>query len=169
VKGGKLVEMLALDRRHLALFWDRGQGNSSTATTTLELLTRRGHRLGELELPLRLRQVSLTPKPYRLLATDASLGTVLLLDLKPYRIRRIWVEISPQFLVATTWGFILAEASGTVVFLDLNGLPIGRLECPAQITALTLWQNKLWIATWKIDQGALYSLDLHSLGLDLVF
>lgn len=163
--GHQLVDMLALNSRHLGLFWRSQDGRRSTA----ELMTRRGNRLGVLDLPLRLQQISLTPHPYRLLAVDDCPGTVLLLDLKPYRIRRLWVEISPQFLLATGWGYILAEASGRLVFLDQSGQQIGRLSSPPQITALALRQNQLWIAIWNSGQGMIYSLDLHQLGLDLVF
>ncbi len=167
VTGDAWLEMLALDNRHLALFWQASQ----SAGVTVDLLTRRGDQLGSFSLPLNLRQISLTPTPYRLLATDDRPGTVLLLDLKPYRIKRLWVEISPQFLVAAQWGYILAEAGGTVVFLDQIGQQIGQLTCPGQITALTLWQKQqqLWIATWSASQGILYSLALCDLGLDLVF
>ena len=165
VKGGEWIEMLALDSRHLALFWNCSQN----AGTVISLLTRRGQDLGAFILPMQLRQVSLTARPYRLLATDDRTGTVILLDLKPYRIRRLWVEISPQFLLAADWGYILAEASGRMVFLDQTGRPIGQLKAPSQITALALWQNQLWLATWDGGQGMLYGLDLHHLGLDLVF
>jgi hypothetical protein len=184
---GEWLTMLALDSRHLALFWNGSQrnwrvdpqsaqatsqddSNSTTSNnTTMALLTRRGNQLGRLNLPLGLRQVSLTHRPYRLLATDECSGTVLLLDLKPYRIKRLWVGISPQFWVAADWGYVLAEPSGSLVFLDQAGQQIGKLSCPPQITALALWQDQLWIATWDLDQGSLYRLNLPDLGLDLVF
>jgi serine/threonine-protein kinase len=167
VTGGEYLEMLALDRRYLALFSQ--SSNRQGSATAVSLITRRGGYLGSLTIPLALCQLSLTPIPYRLLATDDCAGTVLLLDLKPYRIRRIWVEISPQFLVAADWGYILAAASGRLVFLDQTGQQIGQLNCPAQITALAVWQNQLWIATWELDRGMLYGIALPDLGLDLVF
>jgi hypothetical protein len=154
-----------------------------------------------LQLPLGLRQIVATPVPYRLLGLDQQAGTILLIDLKPFRIKRLWVEISPCFLAATDWGYILADAAGEMRFLDQTGQGIGSLTVPGTITAIAPVQQEqqgLLIATWDdsisessrdsshIEGNAfkanasingsgnngsnqLYSLNLQTLGLDLIF
>lgn len=171
------LNLLALDSRHLAIV---ATGRSAVLTqsrresafdTTIRLFTRRGNWFGSLHLAVRLGPVILTPNPYQLLATDADhAGTVLLIDLKPYRVKRLWVEIAPTFLAATDWGYILAEAAGRIVFVDHDGRQVGTINSPAPITAMTTVQRHgLLIATWNGNHGQLYSLDLRTLGLDLVF
>lgn len=174
------LNLLALDSQHLAIVSthpprpnqsSQQRPDRAEAGTTVQVITRRGSQVGTLYLPLRLQQMILTPVPYRLLATEADHpGTVLLVDLKPYRIKRIWVEITPAFLAATPWGYILAELEGRIVFVDQEGRKVGAVNCPAPITAMTsVMQHGLLIATWKSGQGQLYQLDLRTLGLDLVF
>jgi serine/threonine-protein kinase len=163
----------ALDHRYLMLISSNGAASAeriSEGQTTIQVFSRRGQVVGSLTLPLRLRQVTSTAVPYRLLATEAdSPGTVLLIDLKPYRLRRLWVEMEPQFLVTTSWGYILAAAKGQIMFLDQEERQIGTVTSPEPITAMTLiGQYGLLLATWNAS-GSLIYLDLRTLGLDLVF
>lgn len=178
------LNLLALDSHHLALittpislvdqpYLDAEQTPESDVRfgSTIHLLTRRGDQIGSIQVALRLQHMILTPTPYRLLATEADQpGTVLLVDLKPYRLRRLWVEITPAFLAVTDWGYILAESSGRIVVLDLEGRQVGAIDSPFPITAITpVQQYGLLVATWDREQGCLYSLDLRTLGMDLVF
>ncbi len=172
------THLLALDDRHLAIVT---AGVASTASlhssgeettgTQIQIMNRRGNPLGSLWVALRLRQMVLTSTPYQLLATDEEQsGTVLLIDLKPYRVRRLWVDSTPQFLATTVWGYIVAESQGQIVFLDQAGRLIGATTSPAPIVAMTPVQpHGLLLATWDGATGSLYSLDLRLLGLDLVF
>jgi serine/threonine-protein kinase len=161
-----------LDSRHLALL-STDPASTRLGSTTIRVFNRRGGSVGSLSLPLRLQQTLLTLTPYQLLATETdSAGTVLLIDLKPYRIKRLWVGISPAFLAAPRWGYILAAADGQIVFLDQEGRQVGTVNSPEPITAMTLFgEHGLLLATWdSVEQsGQLISLDLRTLGLDLVF
>jgi serine/threonine-protein kinase len=178
------LNLLAVDSHHLALVTtplsligqpdpELGQipGSGVHAGSTIHLLTRRGDRIGSIQAGVRLQHLILTPTPYRLLAIEADQpGTVLLVDLKPYRIRRLWIEITPTFLAVTDWGYILAESRGRIVIVDLEGRQVGAFESPFPITAITPVQPYgLLVATWDKGQGYLYSLDLRTLGIDLVF
>lgn len=165
----QLLALLALDSRHLAMV-SVGCPEQATAETSFGIVTRRGTWVGSLQLALRLQQITLTPTPYRLLATDHHPGTILLIDLKPYRVKRLWVEITPTFLASTSWGYVLAAAQGRIIFIDYAGRQLGAVNSPAPITAMTLVeQNRLLVATWSGDTGMLYCLDLLTLGLDLIF
>ncbi|XQQ07845.1 MAG: serine/threonine-protein kinase [Leptolyngbya sp. IPPAS B-1204] len=172
------ASLLPLDLRHLAIattnppaFASDPSRKEQAAGTTIRVFTRRGALLGSLPLAVRLETVILTANPYQLLAADADhAGALLLIDLKPYRIKRLWVEITPAFLAVTDWGYIVAEAAGRIVFLDQEGRQIGTIHSPAAITAIATMQgDRLLIATWDHDHGALYRFELRDLGLDLVF
>lgn len=170
--------LLVLDSRHLALLSPQDREDQPPGTS-IQLFTRRGTALGLFCLPLRLKQVVFAADPYQLLAIDEQPETILRIDLKPYRIKRFGVSISPQFLVATDWGYVLASTSGEIAFLDQEGRSIGKLCSPAPLTAMTVVGPGLLIATetstpktstsetGTVDQ--LLSFDLRTIGLDLVF
>lgn len=177
----QIVSLLALDSRYLAIVTTDASGlapitddhpsKHCDGETQIQIVTRRGNNLGSLSLSLRLQRAILTLKPYQLLATEGEqTETVLLVDLKPHRVKRLWVGIQPQLLAATGWGYIVADIAGRMVFLDQAGRLIGTLHSPAPITAMTtVQQHSLLLATWTGKSSRLYMLDLRSVGLDLVF
>lgn len=170
--------LLVLDSRHLALLSPQDREDQPPGTS-IQLFTRRGTALGLFCLPLRLKQVVFAADPYQLLAIDEQPETILRIDLKPYRIKRFGVSISPQFLVATDWGYVLASTSGEIAFLDQEGRSIGKLCSPAPLTAMTVVGPGLLIATETSNSETgnsetgpadqLLSFDLRTIGLDLVF
>lgn len=130
--------------------------------TYIEVFTRRGQRIALQYLPMYLGTVITTPKPYRLLATDQYDPTsILRIDLKPFRIQRFALDIKPQFLAATDWGYIAADIQGNIVFLDTSGNAVSALHGPSNLTAMTfLAPQFLVLSTWKEGAGFLYTLDL---------
>lgn len=176
----QLVRMVALDARHLALL-SQVQSRPTIhraddlATpiyqTRLECYNRRGDRLMGLTMPLELTQVVSTPTPYRLLATDSyDPFSILLVDLKPYRVIRVGVSITPNFLVATTWGYILADREGHILLLDEEGRQINQIDAPPHLTAIASFDHhRLAIATWDGQQGTLAIADLKQLGVEMMF
>lgn len=170
-------QILALDRRHVAIvsrLHDPGDANSQPHTasrTLLEIFTRRGDRLGTLRLGCVMGSAILTTEPYQLLAIDAqNPHSILLIDLKPYRVARFGVEIAPEFLLATTWGFVIANAQGAIVMLNPYGECLGRMQAPHPLTAIdAIDDHHLWIATWEGDRGSFYRIDLKQLNMDLLF
>ncbi len=169
IKAHPHMQLLALDSRHLALILPPSPEEPAHGTT-LHLLSRRGHVMGSFHLALSLQQVVLTRNPYQLLAVDPQPGNLLLIDLKPYRVKRLWVEIPLQFLATVPWGYVLGATNGQVVFLDQEGRSIGTLQCPEPLTAMTVVQPQgLILATWNGQAGNLYRFDLRTIGLDLVF
>ena len=130
--------------------------------TYIEVFTRRGQKIALQYLPMCLGTVITTPKPYRLLATDQYDPTsILCIDLKPFRIQRFALDIKPQFLAATAWGYIAADVQGNIVFLDTSGDAVSALHGPPDLTAITfLAPQFLFLSTWKEGAGFLYTLDL---------
>ena len=169
--------LFALDAHHVAVVTttpDRQQPQSDRnckGSTSVQVLTRRGTKAGLLKLPVRIGQAIQTFVPYQLLATDIdNPESILLIDLKPYRILRLKVGIVPKFLSATTWGFILADALGTIIFLAQDGEVLGRVQGPAGITAIASYSaHSIQVATWNVSQGQLYTSDLRELEIDLLF
>ncbi|GAB4376097.1 MAG: serine/threonine-protein kinase [Elainellaceae cyanobacterium] len=172
-------QLLALDNRHVALLIgvnhlplaQRNQTKISGNSTLIKILTRRGKEIGSLHLPIQIDRAVLTPTPYQVLAIDRSNPTsVLLIDLKPYRILRLGVDLEPEFLITTLWGYIFANSDGLITFVDREGQQIGRMQAPARITAMTMLQpHELLVATWEGQQGYLHRVDLKTATLDLLF
>lgn len=168
-----LFQLLALDSRHIAAFSHAVDQNTSTCITgvDLEIFTRRGNPILSMRFPIPLRHVLTSPTPYRLVATEPGHpGEILLIDLKPLRMRRIGVEISPALITATSWGYVLADLDGRVVLLNQYGQELGRIQGPPDPTAITMLEPYgLLIATWKDNHGSLHAIDLQQLDLDILF
>ena len=165
-----LPQLLALDQRHLAIVSDAKSSQASEGTL-ITILTRRGKEIGSLLLPLRIDHPILTPIPYQLLAIDRDHPELLaLIDLKPYRIKRMAAGIIPDFLSVTDWGYIVANRQGEISLLDLEGRQVGIMTAPAAITAIAPFeQHGLWVATWAGDRGWQSAIDLREIGADLLF
>jgi serine/threonine-protein kinase len=169
--------LFALDARHVAVL-TRTPAHQQTqsdrhgkGSTSVQLLTRRGTQVGVLKLPVRIGQAVQTCVPYQLLATDIdNPESILLIDLKPYRILRLRVGIVPKFLSATTWGFILADALGTIMFFAKDGEVLGRVQGFTEMTAIaSCGTHNIQVATWNGHEGRLYTSDLRDLEIDLLF
>lgn len=160
-------QLLVLDGRHVAALAPGKTG------TQLSVFTRRGTKVGSWMLPVLLeRAIATGGEPYRLLATQANNQTsLLLIDLKPFRIRHVKVDLpDPKFLAATSWGYVVASVLGKIIFLDRQGTVVGKLDVPQQISAIAPCHTSgLMIATVEGTGGVLMTLDLRQFDLDLLF
>jgi len=161
--------LVALDPHHLVALSHVPQ--EDTSPTWMDVLTRRGSRMGRFTLPLQLAQVRLSAFPYRLLASDRrDPHSLLVMDLKPYRITRYGLGIAPDLIVATSWGYVVASRQGQVLMLDEYGQRVGRLELPFSPTAMVPFEaHGLLIATWNETWGQLHILDLKTLEIQFLF
>lgn len=168
------TSILALDAHHVAVVsavnTDPNTRVDTSEGSVLDLFTRRGHRLESLHLPLPLRYLRTTPTPYRLIGTDALEPNILvMIDLRPYRIKRLKVAIAPQFCEITHWGLILANTAGYILLLDHYGHVVGNLQGPSHVTAIAYFQRHLLLTTWNGAKGGLYIADLSQSEIDLMF
>ncbi|MEB3231386.1 MAG: serine/threonine-protein kinase [Leptolyngbyaceae bacterium] len=190
-KAERLLEAIALDQRHIIIISDgpwrkptpsptspsdnplaTSQASSSMERATyLEVFTRRGTRIAIQRLPMLLGKVVATPTPYQLLATDQYDPTsILCIDLKPFRLQRFALDITPAFLMAAPWGHIVADTHGKVIFLDPTGYAVSALQLPAPLTAATFVPpHFLFTTTWQGGKGSLYTFDLKQQAIDWVF
>ncbi|MFQ3628720.1 MAG: hypothetical protein SNJ81_14225, partial [Cyanobacteriota bacterium] len=166
----QLLHLVAMDGRHLVLVSQILRGKNHLATW-IEVFNRRGDRLGCLTLPVRLGCVIAAPDPYRLVACDADdPNALLIIDLKPFRVVRLGVEISPTLLAAANWGYVLASAAGELLLLDDLGQPVGRFQAPAPPVAIALFATTgILLATQTEAQSQLHLLDLKEMDTDLLF
>ncbi|MBC6479852.1 MAG: hypothetical protein GDA56_20795 [Hormoscilla sp. GM7CHS1pb] len=159
-------QLLVLDGRHVAAIAPGKTG------TQLSVFTRRGTKVGSWMLPVLLKRAIAGGLPYRLLATQANnQRSLLLIDLKPFRIRQINVELpTPDFLAVTSWGYVVASVLGKIILLDRQGTLVGKIDAPQQITAIApIHTSGLMIATVEGTGGVLMTLDLRQFDLDLLF
>jgi serine/threonine-protein kinase len=177
------LQLLTLDSRHVAVVAETTTPPSdttqlaqrvqskTTSGTMLRVFTRRGTLVSTLNLPILGSKFELTLTPYQLMAVDRqNPHSVLLIDLKPYRISRLGVDIMPDDLLATPWGYLFADQQGAIVAIDREGRHLGQLQTGLPITAVAFMSpHRLWVATQQEQQGMLHAVDLRESGLDLLF
>ncbi|MBM0741470.1 serine/threonine protein kinase [Phormidium sp. CLA17] len=167
------LQLLAIDARHgvaLSPITD-SSANACIVGTQIELFTRRGTIIGCISLPIPLRHLSSTQTPYRLLALEPGHpNSLILLDLKPLRIKRIGLSITPKFLASTNWGYLVMDGAGQIALINRMGQEIGQIDGPTNPTAMALLNSyQVAIATWNGTEGTLSIVDLRHLDLDIVF
>lgn len=173
VQAPPAFQLLIPDTHHLVVcsHLTDATSHASITSTQIALFTRRGTEAGCFKLPIPLRQLAVTPTPYRFLATEPNYpDSVLFLDIKPLRIQRIGLEMAPHLFAATTWGYALMSRLGQIRLLDAYGQLVGHIQGPPQPTALSfLAPHQLLVATWEDTQGYLFGINLRELELDLLF
>lgn len=176
--GWQPQRLIALDARQVVLVSSavesalgRDATRLSQPHTSLEVFTRRGDRLIRLTLPLLLGQIVETAIPYRLMATDKNDPYALvMIDLMPLRITRLGLDLIPHVLASTCWGYVVADAQGQLLLLDEQGQRVGRVDCPAPVTAIAPFHTHGILVTTQLgDRSTLYILDLKQLSIDLMF
>ncbi len=112
----KPSQLLWLDRRHgLTIHQEENQ-------TKLGLFNRRGHWLDGLTLPISCHNFIVHKfRAYYLLCSESHHpSTLVIINLKPWRMMRIPLREIPNYIISYRDGFILAYLSGEAVFLDIN-------------------------------------------------
>ncbi|HEY9806731.1 MAG TPA: hypothetical protein V6D04_09185, partial [Candidatus Obscuribacterales bacterium] len=160
---------------------DNGLQEGLSTGTLITGFTRRGQRLGSWLLPIAVDSVILSAIPYRVLGKQAGCSdSLVLIDLKPLRVRRIKVSIEPTLWTATPWGYILVDCQGQLVLLDEEGQQVGQIAAPTHLTsgsppattAIASFNNfGVLLATWHQEshQGHIHTLDLREFDLDMMF
>lgn len=135
----------------------------------LRLFTRRGTYSQRFPIPMALEHIIQSDaNPYHFLATATDSPRVgFLINLKPWRLRRIALAIKPERLLAMPWGYVLIEA-GQVLILGLDGQPLGQFMLSflstETITAMTAIADQgFMIATESETSAMLYTIDVRAL------
>lgn len=155
-ESGKLIALIAISSRHVALISENDQ------FTRFDLFNRRGQAFRTINLPVQLRQVFSTSRPFCLVGTEQERSLVLI-HLKPYRLIRIAIAIFPKFVAAFSWGVVVCSEN-QLIAIDYEGQQIGRSSIPPHVCAIAAYgENGLAIATWHQGQSTLYTLNLESI------
>ncbi len=151
-------KLIVLDSRHLVALSHVSVG------THLEFFNRRSQSIGKLSLPVRLDRVISSREPYQLAALEPSHPkSLLLIDLKPLKLLRIPLEITPKFLAAIAGGYILIDQQGRLVLLDHTGQGLSHISGLANPCAIAPFgESGLLVATWHQGQGKLHTLNLKA-------
>ncbi|MBD0269674.1 MAG: serine/threonine protein kinase [Cyanobacteria bacterium Co-bin8] len=165
VAEGQVVALSALDTRHFLV------AIAQAATTTFQCFTRRGTAVGTLSLSTALQALVPAAKPYRFLALEQHFpNVVLVIDFKPFRVSRYRLDIQPHWLIDTGAGYAAISLDGKLRLISEEGQVIGqidRLPRPADVLPLSATQ-----LLWAVSEGAysrIYTVDLKTLGLDIIF
>ena len=145
-----------------------GQTSGLDAVLRLDLWARRGLQLGSFQIPgnvEHLWEMANSATSYQLVATEKS-GDLLLISLKPLRVRRLRLPIVPQVIVAVGAGYVAIGESGRGIVLDSNGECLGAVQVPEYPTSAVVVKSGdrtyLVLATWNRGQGSLSVLDLKA-------
>jgi len=168
-----LFRLAALDNRHFVACSHIADCLTDACINgiLLKVYTRRGNEIGNLTLPLPLHEVLAVTSDYKMLATEpGNVTTLLLIYLKPLQIRRISLESEPLRVAIVEWGYIVASKNGQITLLNPYAEPIGCFKGPTHVTAIAVTNvYTLLLATWHNQQGYLYTIDLRTLDLDIIF
>jgi serine/threonine protein kinase len=165
--GMTLEQVLVTDNRHLVVVL-----KTPDQSTQIKILARRGLVMGQIDLGLSLYRFIPTENPYRFLALDAAHPkSALIVDLKPFRLIRLPLDIEPVFLSLTSWGYLFLDRDGRLLILDRDTCPIGCVEGPSNPVAMIPAKNhEILIATGDTTgQAALYAINLQNFELDILF
>ncbi|MBD2327458.1 serine/threonine-protein kinase [Alkalinema sp. FACHB-956] len=131
-----LVQLIPISSKHLAIVMrspGQPQEPGTSPTTRLLIVNRRGKRLGDLQLDLNLQQLWPGSKPYQVWATEAGDRTsLLLIQFKPLKIRRIVLNTSPHCVINTDQGTIVLNLQGQGCLLDETGEFRSTLQIPIE-------------------------------------
>jgi serine/threonine protein kinase len=93
-------------------------------------------------------------------------GKGLIIKLKPFRIRRLELELEPDFAIATNWGFFLASDRGELLAIDLEGKLLARESRRdlGKILAISAWRDDRLLISSAVED--LYYLSTIKISLE---
>lgn len=174
VDGDKLVTLLAPDNRHAALVVRRG------SRTLFHGVTRRGTYLGAVSASVPICNLVPTRTPYRYLALEENCpNAVLIVDLKPFRMLRYRVDISPRWLFETAVGYGLLSQEGEFLLINDEGRIINRTAGLPRPQAMVPRSSKTGADSsapiqylWSVSEATssrIYPIGLADLAPDILF
>jgi serine/threonine protein kinase len=165
LRGGSLVTALALDKAHLAVVVRQRY------RTLFHIVTRRGNYIGTLEVTVPIQSLVPTSRLYRYMAQEAEHpDSLLIFDLKPFRINRFRVDVAIHQLFETVVGYGVLDAQGHCSLVNEEGEIINRMAgLPVAKTIIQLSPSQFLWGVSANDTHRIYTVDLEKLGLDIVF
>jgi hypothetical protein len=161
----EFVTLLPLDNGHIAVVLRQRD------RTLFHIATRRGNYLGVLSVQVPMAMLVPTSRPYRYLALEVgNPHAMLIVDLKPFRIIRHRVDVAPQCLFETAVGYGALSPDGDCSLINEEGQIISRMAGLPYPDAMVQISPTEFLWSVNADQASrLYTIDLASLGLDIIF
>lgn len=154
--------MVRLDANH----WAVVSQEPATGQFKLLVVARRGQVVCKLPLPEAIGQICASTVPNQVvLVSRQTPHSLLIVDLRPYRLRRRLLNFAVDLIVNTSWGYLTASEDG-VRLLDYYGQELGKIAVSKRVTALALLGDQ-WIAIALGEE--VYVVDLKQLDIDLIF
>jgi serine/threonine protein kinase len=152
-----------VDLHHgLTVIPDLAQIDQESQYHRLSFCHRRGKWLAEFSFPLKIESLTTSPNSDYLFAIEnRRWGTGLIIQLKPYQMKRVELPFPPDFVRATDRGVILATRQGQFALFDRDGKCMMKETCGnlGQIIAITPWmEDQLLISSTIDDQCYLHTL-----------
>lgn len=160
-----VLHSLLLDDRHLLI------ADVTLHSTGLQIISRWGKPLGQVPLNTPLYQLSNSREPYQFLAQSGPhKQDVLVIKLKPFRVMRCRMNITPHWFGELIIGFVAVSATGQLQVANFQGQLIGQVDhLPAPTAIAFAYPHHIWLATNQDGEAHLHHIDVRNLELDIVF
>ena len=148
--------LIALNRRYGLGIYQNKQQN-----TEFHLFNRRSNWLAKFTTALRLKAVTYNPLfNDRILATEINNSQMaILITLKPFRLERIFLGITPALITSYPQGYLLCDLQGNFVAIDGNDLKLSYFQIPlsagSTVTAVATSKTELLVASQAQAQAHL--------------
>ncbi len=165
--GDRSLTLIAVDNHHVVLVVRRG------SRTLFHGVTRRGTYLGSISASVPLYNLVPTSHPYRYLALEENCpNSVIMLDLRPFKMLRHRVDIIPHWLFETAVGYGLLSREGDFSMINDEGRLLNRITGLPHPQAMVPWgAGPPTQYLWSVNQGEtsrIYTVGLSDLVSDLL-
>ena len=138
--------LIALNSRYGLGIYQNKQQN-----TEFHLFNRRSNWLAKFTAALQIKAVTYNPLlDNRLLATEAN-NQAILITLKPFGVKRIFLDITPTLITSCPQGYLLCDRQGKFVAIDGNNLKLSYFQIPLSaeftVTAIATSKTQLLVAS----------------------
>lgn len=160
--------LVALNRDRGLVAFPRYNQKTDQTSTLLRIFDRQGRFSTRLNFPFPIQQLTLSCTPNHLFAIQVTKTKTygLILNLQPFQVSRLTLNFTPDWIIPTSWGYVLATTQGKLSLIQSDGKAIGNFQFPTkgEVTALSACEEYgLLVATHSGEEGILYSLDLKKL------
>jgi serine/threonine protein kinase len=153
-------------RRHLLIA--HAPQNHDGIRQRLQFCNRRGQSYWNYDFEGIIKTATLSRvNPNQLFAiTDDETPTGLFINLQPFKLKRIPLGVSADWVCAAHWGYVLGDRTGTFTCLNRRGRMMVQASLPkdggrvVKAIALDPTTNLLWLATQRDQVSRVQTLDL---------
>ena len=165
--GDRSLTLIAVDNHHVVLVVRRGSG------TLFHGVTRRGQYLGAIAASVPIYNLVPTSHAYRYLALEENCpNSVIMLDLRPFKVLRHRVDIIPRWLFETAVGYGLLSQEGDFSMINDEGRLLNRITGLPRPQAMVSWgAGPSTQYLWSVNEGEtsrIYTVGLPDLVSDLL-